>query len=275
MNQTSIQTGPLTGHPLQSREHFNVPILAFHKIDPRFEWGVTRVTPAQFRRILQYLKENGYQTVSLNDLIRPDSQLPEKPVVLSFDDSYESVYRYAYPALLEFGFTGTIFVITHYTGLLNRWDVNLGWLTFRHLNWDQIFEMKRHGFEFGSHTHRHPDLTRISEERVVREIKYSKNVLEDRLGDRIQCIAFPFGRYNERIVQKAKEAGYVKGCAFWNSLKNTDEPFVFERKAYYLFDTLWNLKAKLGSNFWTRCEVAKLRVINFFSHGTSLVKPVS
>jgi peptidoglycan/xylan/chitin deacetylase (PgdA/CDA1 family) len=252
-----------------------VPILAFHKVDPRFEWGVTRTTPKQFRKILHFLKSNGYQTVSLRDLLYPNSPLPEKPVVLTFDDSYESLYEHACPAMMEYGFTGAVFVITDYIGALNRWDVNLGWLAFSHLAWDQILEMRKYGFEFGSHTHRHPDLTRVSDERIVHELEYSKKILEDRLGEEVPFISFPFGRYNENVVRKSKEAGYKRACAFWNSLKKSEESFVFERMAYYLFDTTWNLKAKLGHNLWTHCEVAKLRVINFCSHGTSLVKPAS
>jgi len=273
LNASEIKSNSPYAERNSQRPH--VPILAFHKVDPRFEWGVTRTTPQQFRRILNYLKTTGYQTVSLQDLSDPSHPLPAKPVVLTFDDSYESVYAHAYPAMMEFGFTGTIFIITDYIGALNRWDINLGWLTFRHLNWDQILEMKKNGIEFGSHTHRHPDLTRVSDERIERELEYSKKILEERLGEKVPFISFPFGRYNEKIVQKAKEIGYVHACAFWNSLKNSDESFVFERKAYYLFDTLWNLKAKLGCNFWTHCEVAKLRIINFCSHGTSLVKPAS
>lgn len=251
-----------------------VPILAFHKVDPRFEWGVTRVTPKQFRRIIKYLHDNGYKTVSLQDLTDTNRPLPQKPVVLTFDDSYESIYEYAYPVMQEFGYTGTVFIITDYIGALNRWDVNLGWLTFQHLNWDHIHEMKKHGFEFGSHTHRHPDLTRVSNDRIRHELMDSKKILEDRFGEAIRFVAFPFGRYNNQVVKIAKQAGYVRGCAFWNSLKN-DETFVFERMAYYLFDTIWNLKAKLGHSFWTQCEVAKLKAINFCSHGTSLVKPAS
>lgn len=252
-----------------------VPILAFHKVDPRFEWGVTRTTPRQFRSVLQYLKSNGYQTISLQDLTNPKHPLPDNPVVLTFDDSYESIYQYAYPLMMEFGFRGTVFVISAYVGSFNRWDVNLGWLTFRHLNWDQILEMQSRGFEFGSHTHGHPDLTRVPEERIRWELGYSKSCLEDRLGSEVPFVSFPFGRYNQQVVDIAKKVGYQKACAFWNSLKNEEEPFVFERMAYYLFDTRWNLKAKLGHNLWTQCEVAKLRIINFFSHGTSLVKPTS
>ena len=250
----------------------DVPVLVFHKVDPRFEWGLTRVTPFQFRSIMQVLKELGYQTVSVMDALNPAVELPERPIAITFDDSYESVFEYAFPILKDFNYTATVFFITGFAGQMNRWDVNLGGLKFRHLSWNQIRAMSDAGFEIGSHTVHHPDLTRISLDILEVEVSQSKSRLEDELGKEIQLISFPFGRFNDDVIHICKQAGYQHGCGFWIR-KKSDQPFVFERKAYYLFDNNWCLKAKLDHHWGRIAENIKLRVINFCSHGTSLVKP--
>lgn len=251
--------------------HSEVPILAFHKVDPGFEWGVTRVTPRQFRSVLQVLKDRNYQTVSVHDALDPKINLPENPIVITFDDSYASVFEYAFPILQEFQYTATVFVITGFAGEWNRWDVNLGGLKFRHLSWEQISKMSEAGIEIGSHTVHHPDLTRVSYKILENEVSLSKAHLEDTLGKKIDLISFPFGRYNNDVVSVCQAAGYKHGCGFWMR-KKSDQPFVFERKAYYLFDNHWSLQAKLDHHWGRVAENMKLRVINFCSHGTSFVK---
>ena len=253
----------------------SVPILTFHKVDSSFEWGVTRVAPSRFKTILEFLKKEGYESVSLRTLYDPTGDLPSKPIVLTFDDSYESVYDHAFPLMQEYGFSGTLFVITGYIGRMNEWDVNLGWRKFNHLSWEQIRYMKNEGFEIGSHTVHHPDLTRIDSRQLYLELDRSKKEIEDNIGGEVPFISFPFGRYNQRVIDNCKTCGYQRGCGFWirKEIKNTKETFVFERKAFYLFDGLYNLKAKLNSSFFTPIEDVKLRIVNFCSHGSSLVKP--
>ncbi len=248
-----------------------VPILAFHKVDPVFEWGVTRIPPVQFRRVLDYLKRNGYATVGLSQAVRSDIPI-SKAVVLTFDDAYESVYRHALPALLDAGFTAAVFVITGFVGTWNAWDVNLGGLRFRHLSWERLRELDRLGFDIGSHTVHHPDLTQGSGLRRMEELRASKEEIEFRLGKAVPWISFPFGRYDERVVEDSRACGYEAGFGFLSS-RPRKNPFVFERKAVYLLEGDWNLRAKLQTSGMAAVERAKLRFINFCSRGTSLVKP--
>lgn len=252
-------------------QNTSIPILAFHKVDPAFEWGVTRATPFQFRSVLSYLRKSGFQTVSLEQLIKSRS-LPSKSVVLTFDDAYESFYTFALPQLQEFGFTATLFVISGYAGKLNEWDVNLGWLKFKHLSWEQIRELSRLGFEIGSHTIRHADLTFLDRKTLMNELSRSKSEIEYHIHKPVRFVSFPFGRYNPQVIRACQKCGYEAGCGFVSG-KNRKESFVFERKAYYLIDNIWSLKAKLSDGWTASVENAKLRFINFCSHGTSLVKP--
>ncbi|MBN2201948.1 polysaccharide deacetylase family protein [bacterium] len=250
-----------------------VPILAFHKVDDRFEVGVTRIGRLRFSRIVSELRGWGYAAVSLADCADP-ARLPEKPVVLTFDDSYESVHRNAFPVLAAAGFKATVFVVTDYIGRENAWDVNLGWIRFEHLDWPRLRELRDAGWEIGSHTARHPDLTRVPASRVDAELTDSKRALEDGLNAPVRFLSFPFGRYNDRVLDAMQRAGYARGVGFWLR-KPADKTLVFERKAYYLFDGNLSLRSKLTGSPLGFLENVKLRVINFFSHGTALVKPSS
>jgi hypothetical protein len=174
--------------------------------------------------------------------------------------------------LLAFGLILLILVVTGFVGRLNEWDVNLGWIKFRHLGWSQIEALRKASFEIESHTVNHPDLTRTGDARLKSELGDSKKAIEDRLGARVRFLSFPFGRYDSRVLDAMRHCGYERGVGFW--LANpSDKSLVFERRAYYLFDGSWNLRAKLGHNAMTALEDVKLRCINFFSHGTALVKP--
>jgi peptidoglycan/xylan/chitin deacetylase (PgdA/CDA1 family) len=178
----------------------------------------------------------------------------------------------------EYGFTGTVFIITGFVGKANTWDVNLGGCMFRHLSWSQIGEMHEAGFEIGSHTIHHPDLTRIKDmDWLNLELIRSKADIEAKIGEEVRFISFPFGRYNNEVIGSCKKAGYDYGCGFILSkrMKKSKEKFLLERKPYYLFDGQGSLKAKLGMSAWTAAENAKLRMINFCSHASSMVKPAT
>ncbi|MBN2415865.1 polysaccharide deacetylase family protein [bacterium] len=252
----------------------DIPIITFHKVDPSFEWGVTRVTPRQFERVIAHLAEAGFTTVSLRQL-QNNASLPERPIIITFDDGYESVYTHALPILRHYGFTATVFVISGYVGAANRWDVNLGGLLFSHLTRTQIAALSRAGFEIGSHTVHHPDLTRLPHASARQELLRSRRTLSELTDTDVTALAFPFGRYNRTVVDLCRETGYRQCCGFWRQPWTAElkEPVVFQRKAYYLFDTLTSLQAKYGNGLLSRLEQCKLRLINVCSHGTALVKP--
>jgi peptidoglycan/xylan/chitin deacetylase (PgdA/CDA1 family) len=255
----------------QNKKH--VPILTFHKVDTDFEWGVTRITPGQFQRILHFLKNNGYHTISLAQLSDHTFSLPEKPVILTFDDAYDSIYRYAAPLMLEYGFTGTVFVISRFVDCWNHWDVNLGGKKFKHLSWSQLAELKKMGFAIESHGVSHSDMTQVSNNRLYRELSHSKKEIEDHVGQEVQFISFPFGRYNDRVIDTAVQCRYRKGCGYFKkNLNLKKEKFILERKACYLFDSMWNLRAKLEQSPWTFLENIKLRMFSLGSYGTLLLK---
>ena len=253
------------------------PILLYHKIDRRMEWGGTWNTPKQFERQMRILQEKGYTAVSLEDLVNSESRNTnhESRVAITFDDGYENVYHYAYPILKKYGFTATLFIITGFVGQENLWDVNVGRRRFRHLSWDKILEMKENGFTMGSHTVTHRDLTKIPIEEVRWELSTSKRMLEKRIGDEVKYFSYPFGRYNREIQEIAQEVGYTAAFTSYPKTKNSlIDPFARRRVGIYIIDTPLEFRVKTdGSNpLFFGIEDIKGRVVNFFSQGTPLVK---
>lgn len=260
------------------------PILTYHKVTDRFEWGITRVTPVNFERQIIYLKQEGFSTNDLSvltvgagigfpgsDDVR-EFQLPNeqgKKVTLTFDDGYESVYQNAFPLLKKYGYNATIFLITGYIGEMNLWEASFG-RRFRHLSWEQIQEMKASGFQFGSHTANHPDLTSLTKRQLEYELRCSKEVIEDKLNQEVRHLSYPFGRHNQQVREQAKKAGYQ--AAFSLTSEKSRDTFAIGRIGMYLFDTPLSLRFKLnpGGLFWI--EDLKGWIINQFSAGTALVK---
>jgi peptidoglycan/xylan/chitin deacetylase (PgdA/CDA1 family) len=252
------------------------PILLYHKIDRRMEWGGTWNTPRQFEKQLKSIKDEGYSVVPLEDLV--ETQLPitnhKLPISITFDDGYENIYHYAYPILKEYGLTATVFLITGFVGKENSWDVNMGWRRFRHLSWEEIHEMKGDGITFGSHTVTHRDLTKLPIDEVRMELSESKRFLEEKIGEEVRYLSYPFGRYTDEIQEIAKEVGYSKAFTSYPRTKNSHyDPFALGRIGIYIIDTLPEFRVKtLGgqagmSIFLFGIEDIKGRVINFLSNG--------
>jgi peptidoglycan/xylan/chitin deacetylase (PgdA/CDA1 family) len=250
----------------------SIQILTYHKINDDFDWGITRQKVSQFERGMKFLHDLGYKSVSSEEAFK-SQEIPDRKVVITFDDGYEDIYSNAFPILQKYDFTAFIFLITGFVGKYDSWDYNLGKRRKRHLSWKQIKEMSKWGFGFGSHTVNHPDLTKIDQKFVEYELKKSKEVLEDKLGKRVSFLSYPFGRYNWFVQDQAQRLGYTRAYTLCSKTKEDGfQPFAQTRWGIYLFDTPLTLQIKLNHNrlFWI--EDLKGRVINRFASGTAVLK---
>lgn len=183
----------------------NVPIIVYHSVRPtdplhsplqkEFE-----VSPEIFENQLLFLRDNGFTVISFSALLdglAKKNSLPEKPVILTFDDGWMNQYIYAFPLLKKYGMTGTFFVFTNAIGHPHF------------LSWDQIKEMDRVGMTIANHTKSHPFLFNITDDHLLYdEIITSKQILEEHLGKKVDFFAYPFGRYNAPSVVMVKKAGF-------------------------------------------------------------------
>jgi len=213
------------------------------------------LSPERFRRQMLYLKKNGYTSMSLDDLQRyfaaRTGSLPEKPVIITFDDGYLDNYERAFPILRECNFSATVFVVTGHVGIANRWMRSGGYPERPLMGWREIEEIKKHGITIGSHTVNHRCLKHLSLKDVKTEIEDSKKLLEDRLGVPVNHFAYPYGDTNRIIVNVIKECGYKTACSTKSGF-NTSGINLFElrRLEIYGTDSIWRFAIKLtyGTN---------------------------
>ncbi len=247
----------------------DVPILAYHKVSNKFEWGINTVSIRSFRHQIKYLVENNFYTISLEQYLRGDFQSePERfPMIITFDDADESIYRHAFPILNAYGLSATVFVISDFVGKRNSWDANLGGIYSKHLNWEQIIELANVGWEIGSHTATHRDLLGLSDEAVKHELRSSREIIEQKLERIVRFISYPFNRFDDRVISLVQQAGYLGGCVLSanRNFNGIPEQFIMLRHGVYSIDTIYWFKKKLNDSLLERF---KQRIICFAATGT-------
>ncbi len=181
------------------------------------------VTPERFAEHLDYLQQSGYTAVTLDDLLYALTQgrpLPDRPVILTFDDGYVDNYENAFPLLTAHGFIGHFFIITDF--------VNQG--REGYLSWQQIEEMAAAGQRFGSHSRDHPNLSNRSVDYLVWQALGSKEAIEEHLGYHPRWISYPSGEYDSRTIAVYRSAGYWGGLATQQGAHHSlDEIFEIRR----------------------------------------------
>ena len=170
----------------------------------------TSISPADFRKQLDYLRDNNFNVIALDvmlDAITSGSELPEKAVAITFDDGYISIHDTAFPMLKEYGFPFTLFLST---GPINS---NLR----GYMNWDQVKEMSDAGVIIANHLVEHPYmLTRLQGEsdpdwieRLRLELMQAESDILAHTGQSHKYLAYPFGEYDKAIKEMVAAMGYL------------------------------------------------------------------
>ena len=247
---------------------FQIPVLSYHKIDTRYEFGVNVISPGKFQKQMQYLHSEGFSPINFHQLL--NDKLPEKPIIITFDDGYECVFTHAIPILKKYNFTAVIFVITDFMGELNTWDANIGNIYFRHLNKTQIASLANDGFEIGSHTCSHKGLLNREISEIRAEFTESKNILQKITNNEIKTLAYPFGQNTADISKLALECGYQFGLVnIWGNGMAPDQ-FNLQRIPVYQIDSMAAFRAKLSPGIKQEIEFAKLHLISWPARLTPL-----
>lgn len=196
-----------------------IPILTYHKFCSGESPDEYTINIAQFREHLDYLKNNDYRVISLTRLLEciENNFFPEKPVVITIDDGFKSVYSLAFPILKEYNYPATLYLYTDFVGNNSN-----------QLTWSEIKEMIAEGIEIGSHSLSHTNLLNMKKgesrsdylNRINKEISLSKTILERNTASQVLSFAYPYGVYSEDIKVLAKEAGY-KALLNVNSMNNS------------------------------------------------------
>lgn len=227
------------------------PILLYHKVDSHRELGGTRLPPKWFSAQLYTLKDLGYNTILLDEMVEllNDNRSAPLRFLITFDDAYQSLYHYALPVMEKLHYKCAIFVISDYIGKSNRWDLFISSGGFTHLDASEIREFDSLGHTVGAHTRTHRDLTRLTIAEAREEIVSSKHALEDLLGKEVRFFSYPFGRYNEAVRELVIEAGFAGAVASYPRRRNSvQDLYALARRGIYLTDSLGTLKGKVMAN---------------------------
>ena len=203
-----------------------ITALCYHEVTPVRESDCMNVKPEVFRQHIREFKEAGYLFIHVGDLqkyaagLKP---LPEKTLLITFDDGYADNYNYAYPILREEQVPGTFFVVSSTIGKENRMTAT------------QLREMQANGMKIGSHSVNHIKLTDMSTKEIDFELRASKETLEKILEGPVCALAYPGGKVNETVLDKAKSCYEM---AFVAAVRPETKQTMYTLQRYGVFS--WN-----------------------------------
>ncbi len=229
-----------------------VPVLMYHYLtDDISGTGLKklRVRPSAFVRQMDYLHRRGYSTIGFRDYYEHRTEgraLPERPIIITFDDGARDCLTTARDVLSARGYSGVVFAVSEQVGRTNVWDRSKGEPDVRLLSWGELKDLVKAGWEVGSHTRSHAELTRLSDEALREELTGSKADLEKILEHDILTVSYPYGACDERVMEAARAAGYRVGVTTRHG-KNTARDNLLELKRIIIKrkDTRLDLALKL------------------------------
>ncbi len=194
-----------------------VIVFGYHRFVEKVRRPDTEITPAAFEAQMKQLKDKGITVIPMQDFLawkRSEKAIPPRSAIITFDDGWKSQYEVAWPILKKYNYPVTLFI---YTEGVRGGHFGGG----EALTWEQLGEMRDAGADIEDHSATHQDLRKpydkVAKKRLnpaeydqwlENELVASKNLLEQRLGVKVNCFAVPYGFYNEKIKEMCKKAGY-------------------------------------------------------------------
>ena len=165
-------------------------------------------SPQKFEELLKYLDENKIETITFEDLkeiFEWKKKMPEKAVMLGFDDWHLDHYTEAFPLLKKYNKQWVFFIISSFP-----------WNDKNYMNWEQIIEMSQNWQEIWSHTVSHPNLTTLNEQELKKELFESKKQIEEKIKKSVISIAYPIGKFNNNVLKYTKEIYiFARTTKYW------------------------------------------------------------
>src|SRR5216117_2476970 len=200
-------------------------IFCYHRLVDKIRYPGTEITPAAFEAQMKELKDRGITVISMQDLLawkRSEKNIPPRCAVITFDDGWKSQYEVAWPIMKKYGYPLTMFIYTEGVrgGALGGGEA---------ITWEQLGDMRDNGVDIEAHSATHQDLreghtimlastggkrtrTKLTgaeyEQWMQNEVVGAKQLLEQRLGIKVNCFAVPFGNYNDHFKEVARNAGF-------------------------------------------------------------------
>jgi peptidoglycan/xylan/chitin deacetylase (PgdA/CDA1 family) len=203
------------------------------------------VSPRAFRTQMRYLAWAGYSAVSLDQLCL-GAKLPQRPVVITFDDGFKSCIENVIPHLEALDFHATFFVVAGLVGGSSRWLRSELGRELPLADWPTLRRLASYGFECGAHSMSHPRLTQVPIVTSAWELTESKRVLEEQLGREVAHMAYPHGDYNAAVQAMVRNAEYRTACTTRGGLSSTlDDRYALRRVLVSGLDSLLDFVCRL------------------------------
>jgi peptidoglycan/xylan/chitin deacetylase (PgdA/CDA1 family) len=224
------------------------------------------VSPTRFREHMHALRDAGYQAISLPAFVawtRGESTLPERSLLITFDDGFMGVHDDAAPLIESLGWSATMFLVSALIGGTDTWATNEAQPRRRAhplLGWPEIHAMRRSGWSFGSHSRTHADLPTLADDQLEDQLAGSRAELEGGLEQTIDTLAYPYGRFDSRVAQAAAAAGYTMAFSTRSGFNRPlQDPFAVRRIDVAGTDTAGELlrKVRLGMNDVSMASLAR------------------
>jgi peptidoglycan/xylan/chitin deacetylase (PgdA/CDA1 family) len=212
-----------------------VPILTYHEISkrPAPTYRHWTVTPDEFSDQMSWLAGKGYTSLNLDQLMEcraGRAPLPPRPVVLTFDDGCQECVDHATAILPQHGFTGVFYLVTGYMGGVSTWMKERRNVELPLIDWQTARDLAASGFSCGSHTVSHHRLGELSLAQSREELARSRATLQDRLGQDIVHLSYPYGSFSPDVRTAAAEAGYQTAVTIQLGLSDpSDDPLALHR----------------------------------------------
>ena len=219
---------------------YGVPVLNYHQVNDEKHSALT-LHVDQFREQMEYLHNQGYNTITLAqlyDYLENGTELPNKPIVITFDDGYVDNYKNVLPILKEYNMKATLFMISDAAN------------TPGFVSTEQMHQMEAGGFDIQGHTNHHKILTIIDPTELPDALLGGKTSLEGILGEPIEYLAYP-GGFNDMLVQYVtKQSGYKMAFTVQpGTVQPGDNLYALNRLAIFQGDTPY-------LSFWLRLHCA-------------------
>jgi peptidoglycan/xylan/chitin deacetylase (PgdA/CDA1 family) len=215
----------------------SVIALCYHNIDDSGKMKALTISTAEFEKEMQAVKDNGFAVIPMQNFLawrRGEKEIPPKCALITIDDGWISAYQNAWPILKKFQYPFTVFIYINYVGSGGK-----------SMSWDQLAEMRDAGVDIESHTYSHSslkspgalvdrtaaaairkDVAALGVDGWLRkEVIGSKEVLENKLGIKVNAFAYPFGKYSPNALEMVKQGGYEAAFTVYGQLLQWSAPF--------------------------------------------------
>lgn len=232
-----------------------VSVLMYHQIgkfSPMNNHRSTYCHVKKFTLQMWFLHFFKYKIIRLDDVIehlKNNKAIPNRSVVLTFDDGYKNFYQFAYPVLKKYRFPSIVYILSNLIGKESIWFKKDNRDTPPLLTIEEINYLKKQGVDFGSHGRNHVKLAEVSLSLAREEIEKSKEELENIFGFKFEHFCYPYGSLNEDVKELVKNAGYKSGVSCYRgAVYPMCDLYEIPRKAISYGDNIvgffWKLEVK-------------------------------